>query len=472
MDQAWHAPDWVRDSVFYQIFPERFYNGDPSNDPPGTVAWDSAPTRENFFGGDLAGITRKLDHLARLGINALYLTPFFKARTNHRYDISDYLQVDPAAGTLDDFHALIDAAHARGIRVVLDAVFNHCGDGFWAFQDVVQRGAASEYADWFTVRSFPITASPASYQTCGGAAFLPKLNHAHPAVREYLLRVTRYWLEQGADGWRLDVPWKVPVDFWREFRQVALATNPDAYLVAEVWRGTHPWLQGDTVHGVMNYRLRNAILDYCALDHMDAEDFDYELRQLRAEHGPTVPYHLALLGSHDTARILTVCGGNADRARLAVIVQFTYLGVPMIYYGDEVGMAGENDPLCRAGMVWDEGRWHHALFDTYRRLVRLRREHAALRHGAFETLLVFNGIFAFHRHAAEDHVIVVMNPREVRRDVRVPLGGVAPCGRAWIDALTDRRYTVHADHLVIEQLPAQSGLVLVPQEDNNAQGDD
>ena len=467
MTQAWAAPRWVRERVFYQIFPERFHNGDPANDPPGTVPWDSEPTRENFFGGDLAGIAQKLDYLERLGINALYLTPFFAARTNHRYDTSDYLRIDPAAGSPDDFRALIDAAHARDVRVVLDAVFNHCGDGFWAFQDVVQRGAASPYADWFDVRAYPIDDRPPSYQTCGGAPFLPKLNHANPAVRDYLLGVARHWLEQGADGWRLDVPWKVPLDFWRAFRGAVLQTRPNAYIVAEVWRGAGPWLGGDTVHSIMNYRLRDAILDYCALDHMDAEDFDYELRQLRAEHGPSAPYHLTLLGSHDTPRILTACGGSTDRARLAAIFQLTYIGVPMIYYGDEIGMAGANDPLCRAGMVWDEGRWNHALFETYRRLIRLRREHAALTDGAFETLLVFNGVYAFHRHTTYDHVVVVLNPRDAQRAMRIPLGEAAPRARAWVDALTDRRFAASDDHLVIEQLPAQSGLVLVPEESSH-----
>ena len=463
MTQSWTAPRWVRDSVFYQIFPERFCNGDRTNDPPGTVPWESEPTRDNFFGGDLAGITQKLAYLERLGVNALYLTPFFKARTNHRYDTSDYLQIDPAAGTLDDFRALLDSAHARGMRVVLDAVFNHCGDGFWAFQDVVQHGAASDYADWFIVRSYPIASNPASYQTCGGAAFLPKLNHANPAVRDYLLTVARYWLDQGADGWRLDVPWKVPLDFWRDFRQTVLQSKSDAYLVAEVWRGTGAWLQGDTVHGVMNYRLREAILDFCVLDHMDAEDFDYELRRLRQEHGPSAPYHLTLLGSHDTPRVLTVCGGSVERARLAAIFQFTYVGVPMIYYGDEVGMTGGNDPLCRAAMIWDETRWNHALFDTYCRLSRFRRDHAALTDGEFETLLVFNGVYAFYRYTAYDHVVVVMNPREAQRDMKVPLGRAAPCARVWVDILTDQRFAAIDNQLVIEHLPAQSGLVLAPE---------
>lgn len=462
MIEHWSAPEWARERVFYQIFPDRFFNGDPANDPPETVPWDSLPTRDNFFGGDLAGIRAKLDYLERLGIGALYLTPFFRARTNHRYDTSDYLQIDPAAGRLDDFRALVRVSHQRDMRLILDAVFNHCGDGFWAFEDVVQHGALSRYADWFSVNSYPITMTPPSYQTCGGAAFLPKLNHADPAVRDYLLKVARYWLEQGADGWRLDVPWKVPLDFWRAFRAEVLKVRPDAYIVAETWRGTAPWLGGDTVHGVMNYRLREAILDYCAWDHMDAEDFDYELAQLRAEHGASAPYHLTLLGSHDTARILTVCGGDAERARLAAILQFTYIGIPMIYYGDEIGMAGENDPLCRAGMIWEERRWNMRLYETYRRLIALRRAHAALTHGGFEPLTVFNAVYAYHRFQDEESVVVVLNPREARQEVRVPLGRAAGRATTWEDALTGERFPVHEGMLVLAHLPSRAGYVLLP----------
>lgn len=462
MIEQWAAPEWARDAVFYQIFPERFCNGDRANDPPGAAPWGATPTRECFLGGDLAGIRAKLGYLQRLGVDALYLTPFFKARTNHRYDTSDYLQIDPAAGTLDDFHALAADAHRRGIRLVLDAVFNHCGDGFWAFEDVVRHGAASPYADWFLVDSYPVQTAPPSYQTCGGAAFLPKLNHANPAVREYLLRVTRYWLDQGADGWRLDVPWKVPPDFWRAFRPEALDAKPDAYLVAEEWRSAAPWLGGDTVHGVMNYRLRAAILDYCAWDHMDAEDFDHELARLRAAHGASAPFHLTLLGSHDTPRILTACGDDVARARLAMIFQFTYIGIPMIYYGDEIGMAGENDPLCRAGMVWDEQRWNRRLYETTCRLIALRRAHAALTGGAFEPLKAFNGVYAYHRWQDGDHVIVVLNPREARERMRVPLGHAAGRADTWEDALSGARFSARDGVLTLDTLPSGAGYVLLP----------
>lgn len=460
---SWNAPEWSRRAVFYQIFPERFFNGDTANDPTGTVPWDSEPTRENFFGGDLEGIRARLDYLQGLGITAIYTTPFFLAQTNHRYDTSDYLTIDPTAGTLDSFRSLMRDLKQRRMRWILDAVFNHCGDAFPPFQDVCKNGKASSYWGWFTVNDVPIESTPPNYQTCGGAPFLPKLNTSQPQVREYLLNVTRYWLEQGADGWRLDVPWKVPMDFWRAFRQTALEANPDAYLVAEEWRSAWPWQTGDTVHGIMNYRLRNAILDYCAWDHMDAEDFDYELRCLREEHGPAAPYHLTLLGSHDTPRILTLCGENIDRLLLAVTFQMTYIGIPMVYYGDEVGMIGDNDPLCRAGMIWDSSRQNQRIREAYRTLIHLRHAHPALTNGTIEPLHAFNGVYAYKRVFGDDVVIVVLNPRDARSGYRIPIRSEQNSHASrWFEHLSKQRFSATADSLVLDQMPAQSAFVFTP----------
>jgi cyclomaltodextrinase / maltogenic alpha-amylase / neopullulanase len=461
MIDSWKVPEWTSRAIFYQLFPDRFYNGNPDNDPPDTVPWDSTPTRDNFLGGDLEGIRSKLDYLQNLGVTALYTTPFFKAGTNHRYDAHDYLQIDPAMGTMDDFHDLVQGLKTHNMRLIMDAVFNHCGEGFWAFEDVRKHGAASAYAGWFIVDHYPITSTPPSYQTCGGTPLLPKLNTQNPEVCEYLLKVTRYWLDQGADGWRLDVPWKTPIDFWQKFRQEALNANPDAYLVAEVWRGTEPWLHGDTVHGVMNYRLRNHILDYCALDHMDAEDFDYELAELRHEHADTAPYHLTLLGSHDTPRILTMCGGDEGRAIISIVFQMTYIGIPMIYYGDEVGMAGDNDPLCRGGMVWEQSQHNRRIYDTYYKLIHLRNQNPALTEGSFETLRVFNGVYAYRRFTADTSVIVVMNPRETRYNVSIPLGGTRGVDNVWQDVLTDDTFLAQQGQIVLDTLPSCSARVLI-----------
>lgn len=454
------APGWVQDSVFYQIFPDRFANGDPTNDPAGAQPWGSPPTWNNFFGGDLQGILDHLDYLENLGITALYLTPIFKARSNHKYDTSDYLSVDPSFGSNELLRQLVDVCHTRGVRVILDAVFNHSGDGFWAFEDLRQQGHASAYSGWFFPGGFPIEQDPPNYQTCGGAGFLPKLNTANPALREYLLNVSRYWLEQAhTDGWRLDVPWKVPMEFWREFRQVVKTTNPEAYIVGEIWRDPAPWLAGDTCDGIMNYPLRDAILDYCVRDTMDAEDFDYVTGRLRQVYGPASPFQLNLLGSHDTPRLLTICGGNIRRAVLAITAQFTAVGVPMVYYGDEVGLEGENDPGCRGCMPWEPQTWKQRLLNVYQTLIFARRNHPALRSDSFETLNVFNGIYAYRRVLGEDQVVVVLNPRQAYPDLNLPLAGP----QAWLDVLSGQVYYASGGVLKLDNLSAQTALVLVPQ---------
>ena len=259
------TPSWVADAVFYQIFPDRFADGDPSLDPEGMVPWSSRPSRSNYFGGDLRGIETHLDHLERLGANAIYLTPIFEADRSHRYDTADYLRIDHRLGDLAAFKRFLAAAHARGIRVVLDAVFNHCGEGHWAFRHVRAHGADSPYVDWFRVDAFPVVRDPEpNYATCSGCKYLPQFNHANPEVREYLFGVADYWTRLGIDGWRLDVPFLVTFDFWQEFRRRVKAVNPDLYIVAEVWEPAPEWVRGDTADGVMNYPLRDLIVDFAA----------------------------------------------------------------------------------------------------------------------------------------------------------------------------------------------------------------
>lgn len=455
------TPQWVKDAVFYQIFPERFDNGDPSNDPPGSVPWDSAPTRENYLGGDLQGIIDRLPYLADLGVTGLYLTPVFKAGTNHKYDTWDYLQVDPAFGDNELLASLVKTAHRFGIRVVLDAVFNHCGDGFWAFQDVLEKGSASAYVDWFFPAALPLEQEPPTYQTCGGAAYLPKLNLSNPEVQAYFLHVGRFWIETcDIDGWRLDVPWKAPMDFWRSFRAAVKTVKPEAYLVAEAWRDTPYWLAGDTCDATMNYPLRDCILDYCVRDTMDAEDFDFFTHRLRAVQGPAYLNQLNLLGSHDTPRLLTLCAGDERREILAITAQFTLPGAPMVYYGDEAGMLGENDPGCRAGMLWQPPAQNGGLSNAYRNLIQARRRHPALRTGCLEKVLTLNGVYAFRRVSGDDEVLVVINPREELLHLRLPLAHPSVAG-IWRDVLTGKQIQGDAQGLSLEPLPAKTAFVFI-----------
>lgn len=461
------APAWVADAVFYQIFPDRFRNGDTGNDPPGTVAWGTEPNRQDFCGGDLQGVKGSLDYLQELGIDAIYLNPIFQAETNHRYDTSDYFRVDPALGDLNLLKELVDDMHTRGMRLILDGVFNHCGLGFGPFRDVLENGESSRYKDWFLARDYPLTAAPLNYQTCGGCTYLPKLNHGHPPVREFLLDVARYWLvEANIDGWRLDVPFKVPMSFWREFRRVVREANPEAYLVGEVWRDASPWIAGDVFDGVTNYRLRDLIFDFVLTGVLDAEDFGFELHSLLDAHGTAARSMVNLLDSHDTRRVLTSFGGDVEGLRLALTLQMTLPGAPMIYYGNEVGLQGETDPDCRRCMPWDEKEWDADLLSVTRALIGLRRAHPALRHGDLEVLYTFDGVFAYRMRSGDDEVMVIVNPRGNVADVRVPVdSGGAP----WVEWFTKTTYhavqeTAGGQAVVaIGDVPACSALVLVPE---------
>lgn len=456
-------PEWVKHAIFYQIFPERFDNGDPSNDPPGAVPWNSKPTRENFFGGDLKGILDKLNYLQDLGVNALYLNPIFLADTNHKYDTADYYQIDPAFGDLELFRELVEESHKRHIRVVLDAVFNHCGYQFQPFADLRVNGPESAYKDWFLVRQFPIQTSPPSYQTCGGTWYLPKLNVGNPAVDKFLLDVGCYWIKEcDIDGWRLDVPWKVPLTFWRKFRKAVKDIKPDVYIVGEAWRWPDEWLDGTTCDGVMNYTLRDHVLDYCVYDHMDAEDFHYELERLLGIEKSSAYFQLNLLGGHDTPRIRTLCKQHINRQKLALIFLFTFPGSPMIYYGDEIGMEGENDPDCRRAMIWDREKWNRELSALYRQLIRIRREQEALQIGRYSKLMTFNGVYSYLRYSGKEQVIVILNPREEQSDLVIPIEDSIQSD--WEDLLTGRKFKQSGSRLYLDTIGSESGLILIKNE--------
>ena len=404
--------DWVKDAIFYEIFPERFANGDPGNDPPGVEPWNNGtPTRTNFFGGDLQGIINELDHLEALGINAIYLTPIFAANTNHKYDTVDYYQIDPHFGDLETFRRLLYEAHRRGIRIVLDAVFNHVGEEFWAFRDVIERGEASPYVNWFYIEDLPVTKEPMpNYATYENADYLVKLNIHNPEVRQYLYEVARHWSREGIDGWRLDVPYLMNHRFWNAFYRAVKDINPELYIVAEIWQQATDWLQGDECDGAMNYRLRDLMLDFFVHERLDGTTFDQKLAALREEHpGETAYSMLNLLGSHDTPRFLTLCQDDRERFKVAATFLFTYVGIPMIYYGDEVGMTGENDPDCRRPMIWDPSAQDQELLEWHRQLIRFRKAHTALTRGKIRTVHASGDIYAFERHHSEDYALVILN---------------------------------------------------------------
>ncbi len=390
-DGADDPPQWAQDAVIYQVFVERFGNGDTSNDPPGTGDWYDPPRTDSFAGGDLQGIIDHIDHIAELGANCLYLTPIFQSPSNHKYDTTNYSKVDPHFGDEKLARKLVDECHARGIRVVLDAVFNHSGHMFFAFQDVVARGAESPYVDWFNIDSLPVKIQPRpNYETFSVDIWtMPKLRTDNPEVQEYLLGVAEHWTrELDIDGWRLDVADEVDPVFWRAFRKRVRAIKPDMLVLGEVHHDATAFLRGDQFDSVMNYLWRRACLDYFAHRKSGTSHFAHDLLLVRTRYKRSVTYALwNLLGSHDKERILTKCGGDVSREMLAVLFQFTYVGAPYIYYGDEIGMEGPNDPGCRASMIWDRTRWNVRLLEHYRALAALRRDKPALRRGDVMALM-------------------------------------------------------------------------------------
>ncbi|NMC53893.1 MAG: glycoside hydrolase family 13 protein [Chloroflexi bacterium] len=436
-----NTPQWLNGAIFYQIFPDRFANGEPGNDPVGVRTWGSAPDREHFMGGDLQGIRQRLNALVDLGVNALYLNPIFRAGTNHRYDTYDYYEIDPMLGTKQDFRQLVNEAHEKQIRVVLDAVFNHCGLKFAPFADVMKRGKESPYADWFVVDQYPLESHPMVYQTCGGAEYLPKLNTTNLEVQNYLLDVAEYWIREfDIDGWRLDVPWKADFRLWKRFRERVKQVKQEAYIVGEIWRDTQPWLDGKTCDGTMNYPLREYLLDYCVHDHMDAEDFAYFLTRLLDDLGDNRGGQLNLIGSHDTARVLELAAGDRRKLKLISGLQMLLPGMPMIYYGDEVGMRGANDPDCRRCMPWEPEAWDQELYAHYKKMIQIRRQHTWLTHAEVKVEKVLNGYLALWLRSGAERMLVIANSRGVVRDQTIALDGVS--ANSLVELISQKHYNI------------------------------
>jgi Glycosidases len=440
------TPAWVRDSVFYQIFPDRFASSERVHKPGRLEPWDAPPTDHGFKGGDLRGIAEHLGYLEDLGVNALYLTPIFSSASNHRYHTYDYLAVDPLLGGDDALRELLDAAHDRGMRVVLDGVFNHTGRGFWPFHHVLETGAASPYRGWFhldderldggrALLAYPPPGTPRSaygYDAWWGLPALPKLNTDDPEVREFLFGVAEHWLRFGIDGWRLDVPMEIDDEaFWQEFRQRCRAIRPDAYLVGEIWQVAPEWLRGDRFDALMNYPLGEAIMGFAGGARLDmtviGRHYEYR-RSVRPLDGPAfgarvmelataydpavVAVQLNLLGSHDAPRLRTVLGDDVTGVVLATLLQAMLPGAPCLYYGDEVGLRGGNDPACRGAFPWDEARWEPGLHDTVRALLRLRSAEPALRDGPLRVVGADGSAVAFERGAGASRFVVVVNAGE------------------------------------------------------------
>ena len=440
------TPEWVRDAIFYQIFPDRFASSLTVPKPSGIDPWGSTPTFHGYQGGDLVGVVEKLDYLHDLGVTALYFTPIFQSASNHRYHTHDYLRVDPMLGGDVALRRLIDEAHSRGMKIVLDGVFNHASRGFFQFHDILENGSNSAYLDWFTVKEFPLHAytpdHTPNYGAWWGLPALPKFNIKTPAVREFLFGVARHWIDFGIDGWRLDVANEIDDDeFWREFRHRVRDGNPEAYIVGEVWHDSSHWLKGDMWDAVMNYLFTHACVSFFIGSDVDegelkrtclfpagkpgAEAFAAKIARLLGLYQPNVTASmLNLLDSHDMSRFLTLAKGDKSALKLATLFQMTYPGAPSIYYGDEVGLSGGHDPLNRAAFPWDATIWDTELLHEFQRLIALRKARPSLRRGSYHPILAEKDVHIHLRKLDTDAVVVVLNTSKTTQRVIAPLSGL------------------------------------------------
>ena len=420
---ALDLPAWARGAVFYHVFPDRFAIGPRGSPRKGAVdVWESEPRRDTFLGGDLEGITANLDHIASLGVDALYLTPIFSAPSNHKYNTADFFNVDADFGGNDALRRLVDALHRRGMRLVLDGVFNHVGSTWPPFVDAISRGAESPHAGWFYFDGD-------AYETWGtNVKALPKLRTSNAQVRDLVCQIGRYWVAQfGVDGWRLDVADEVEHALWKDYRRAVRSARPDAFLFGEIWGWAMPWLRGDELDSVMNYGLRSALLRFAATGGettdrdgpLDAAGLLDAVDRMRAAYPEQhLPFLYNLLGSHDEQRPLTALAGDKRALVLATALLFTLPGIASVYYGDEVGLEGGRDPLNRRGMIWDSRRQDARLLELHRRLGALRRELPVLRHGRYERLDARDDtgvVAAFARDDGRARVVVVANASREER---------------------------------------------------------
>ena len=461
-------PDWVYGGVMYQIFPERFSNGDSSINPENIVDWNSTPTRLGFHGGDLIGVLNNLDHIESLGVNILYLNPIFLSSSTHKYDAWDHFKVDPTLGGDDALKDLINECHNRDMKVVLDCSLNHVHPRHFAFQDLIQNGENSKYKDWFTVFDYPVrfihrphlyantykvgwdgnqeeykqyldktfeeTKVPIeikdddgpivepSFKAWWGVPDMPKINFESKEARQWALDVTKYWIENfNIDGWRMDVAKELDFSFWKEFRDIAHGANKDTLLISEIFGDTSQWLQGDRFDGTMNYSFRESMTDYFATKRITNKEFADSLANLYSMYSfEALSSCQNLLSSHDVKRFLNRCGNEKDGMLGAIFLQATFPGIAGIYYGDEIGLGGADDPFNREPFPWDDQKsWNLEILNYLKNLMKIKRESPIFKYGRFELLNEHNDFVAFRRILKDESMLCIINREQSNDDFQI-----------------------------------------------------
>lgn len=412
-EDLYEEEKWLQESIIYQIFPDRFCNGDNSKNTEGTLSWGKGKVNtKSMYGGDLRGVIEKLSYLKELGVNLIYLTPVFKSTTNHKYNTKDYFDIDPQFGTINEARELVEKAHNNDIKIIFDAVFNHSGSDFFAFKDLIKNQQQSKYKEWYFIDSWPVSQAKDKYYTfANGCENMPKLNTNNEEVKEYLLSVGEYWIKEiGIDGWRLDVCDEVGHEFWRAFRKRIKKANKNTIIIGEIMHEANSFLKGDQLDGIMNYPFKNAIIDFFGKNIINAREFLDIMAENRVLYMDSIIRQMwNLIGSHDTKRIYNECEGNINKIKLAIAYQFLYIGVPYIYYGDEIGLDGEDDPDNRKCMIWDEENQNKDLLNFYKMMIKLRKANKELIYGDFEEIYCKNDLLAFKRVLKDTNILVLFN---------------------------------------------------------------
>lgn len=416
-------PLWAKGIVMYHIFPDSFATGKYWISEKESYVEREGKVYKNHQGGTLRGILENVDYIAELGVNCVYLNPIFAAESYHKYDTIDYFRVDPCLGTLEDFKELVEKLHERGIRIILDGVFNHCGAGFFAFQDVLENGENSPYKDWFYKMKFPVHyGNPLNYEAFAYVKEMPKLNTGNPEVVGYFKKVGTWWIkETGIDGWRLDVANEINHEFWREFRKAVRSEKPDALLIGEIWEDSSCWLMGDQFDSTMNYTFSCICREFFAEHTISMKEFDAKINQMILRYPmPVSLVQMNFLDTHDVPRFLSYCKNGVKDFRQAVFFMIMCVGVPSVFYGDEQLIAGMTEPEYRKPMIWNcRNSQMEAFFEKW---IKIRRRFSALQEGRYQTAIIEEekGIYGFFRSAKEQRILVLMNTSEQSQEMELP----------------------------------------------------